>query len=109
MNYHRSAADVTRERAWHTFVGKNEDLFDEAGLPLLARETAEHLSDLLMHGIFDHHEDPSTFRTDSLSENQYRALVNLATKYFSAGFAWSTPMALRLRDQKRLQKRFGTR
>ena len=109
MNYRKSATDVTRERAWRGFVDKNGDLFAAAGLPLLARETAEHLGDLLMHGVFDHHADPSSFTTDSLSENQYRALVTLATNYFSAGFEWSTPMALRLRDQKRLTKRFGTR
>ena len=109
MNYRKSAPDATWKRAWRSFVAKNGGLFDAAGLPLLARETAEHLGDLLTHGIFDHHADPSGFSTDSLSEDQYRAVVSLATNYFAAGFPWSTPMALRQRDQNRLQKRFGTR
>src|SRR5262245_51504606 len=109
MAYRRSPSDVVADRAWPGFVEKNRALFDNAGLPLLAARSAAHLADLLTHGIFDHHADPTHFSTDSLSDAQYRSLLSLATRYFEAGYGWFTPMALSTRDQKRLERRFGTR
>ena len=107
MSYRRGAGQVDADRAWSRFVDEHRDLVAAAGLPALAVESSAHFDDLLMHGHFDHHSDPTSFTTDSLADPQYRALVELVENYFAAGFGWYTPMALRPADLQRLQARFA--
>ncbi|MGH7586902.1 MAG: hypothetical protein ACREMH_11695 [Gemmatimonadales bacterium] len=61
-----------------------------------------------MHGRFRHHADPSGFTIDSLTDDQYTALVELVESYFLAGYEYFTPTALKVGDQSRLAGRFGS-
>jgi hypothetical protein len=60
-----------------------------------------------MHGYLDHHDDPSGFTVKKLSEEQYCALVQLVESYFTIGYEYFTPIALRNEDQQNLYNRFG--
>lgn len=78
-----------------------------AGLPPHATQSVDHWDDLLMHGRFDHHEDPSHFEIGRLTEDQYATLVDVVESYFLAGYEYFTPMALKIEDRNRLASRFG--
>ncbi len=93
-------------RLWSRFADQQRDRAAAAGLPSLALESPAHFADLLMHGYFDHHADPSRFAVDNLSETQYQELVVLAESYFASGESWFAPMALKDPDRQRLQARF---
>ncbi len=107
MGFRRSSEQVRAERAWAAFVAANLTRFRAAGLPLLATQSVKHWDDLLMHGHFDHHEDPSHFAVRSLTGEQYAVFVYLVESYFVAGYEYFAPMALKTEDQGRLGSRFG--
>ena len=96
------------ERGWAGFVAANLEKLQATGLPRLATQSLAHWDDLLMHGHFKYHADPSHFAVGSLTEDQYAVLVDLVESYFLAGYEYFTPTALRLEDQGRLTSRFGS-
>jgi hypothetical protein len=67
-----------------------------------------HWDDLLMHGKFAQHEDPSHFAIGSLTDDQYSVFVDLVESYFLAGYEYFAPTALKLEDQARLTSQFGS-
>ena|SRR5688572_19212984 len=108
MGYRRSSAQTKAERAWAGFVDANLKRLEAAGLPLLASRSVDHWDRLLMQGHFDHHEDPSHFQIESLTDDQYSVFVDLVESYFLAGYEYFTPLALKIEDQDRLGSRFGS-
>ncbi|HEV8357376.1 MAG TPA: hypothetical protein VGQ17_11485 [Gemmatimonadales bacterium] len=109
MSYRRSPRHREVADTWVSFVQANAAGIAAAGLPGLATKSIEHWDDLLMHGTFDHHEDPSHFAIKKLTEAQYGAFVTLVDSYFAAGYEYFTPMALRPADQDQFAGRHGSR
>ena len=107
MRFRRSSRQASAHREWARFVAANHERFRAAGLPPLAAQSVEHWDDLLLHGRFDHHEDPSAFEVGILTVDQYTVFVDLVESYFLAGYEYFTPIALRIEDQGRLGNRFG--
>jgi hypothetical protein len=107
MGFRQSPDQTRAARDWAAFVAANGPRLQAAGLPPFATQTVTHWDDLLMHGHFAHHEDPSRFSISSLSADQYTVLVDLVESYFLAGYEYFTPTALRVEDQDRLTSRFG--
>ena len=87
-------------------MAANRARFQTAGLPVLAAQSVAHWDDLLQHGHFAYHPDPSHFRVDQLTTEQYAALVGLVESYFVVGYEYFTPVALKIEDQVRLNGRF---
>ena len=88
-------------------LAHNNEVIRAAGLPESVINPISRWDDFLMHGYVDHHDDPSRFTVDELSEEQYYALVQLVESYFAFGYEYFTPMALRSEDQQLLYDRFG--
>jgi hypothetical protein len=109
MGYRRSNEKVRAARDWNSFVAKNIETIRTAGLPELVTTSIRHWDEFLIHGYLDHHEDPSRFTVDELSEEEYSALVKLVESYFMCGYEYFTPIALRSVDQQILDHRFGKR
>src|SRR5262245_28851447 len=107
MSVRRSPDQERAEGEWARFVAANLKRIDAAGLPRLATHSVSHWDDLLLHGHFKHHADPSSFAIGSLREDQYTAFVHLVESYFLAGYEYFTPTALKLEDRRRLASRFG--
>jgi hypothetical protein len=108
MGHRRSSEETRAKREWAGFVDANLKRLRAAGLPLLASQSVDHWDDLLLHGHFDHHADPSHFKIESLTDDQYTAFVDLVESYFLAGYEYFTPIALKIEDQGRLGSRFGS-
>lgn len=104
----RSPDQQRAEREWNGFVDANRERLQAAGLPRLATQSPSHWDDLLMHGRFEHHADPSSFAIGRLTDQQYRVLVDLVESYFLAGYEYFTPNALKVEDRSRLASRFGS-
>jgi len=100
---HRSQA----ARAWAAFIDRNTSAVRAAGLPEAVTASVARWDDFLMHGRLEHHDDPTAFAIDQLSESQYAALTLLVESYFVAGYEFFTPEALRIEDQRALRARFG--
>jgi hypothetical protein len=107
MTYLRSSSRAAAARAWADFASANAARFEQAGLPALAASSVAHWDDLLAHGRFEHHEDPTRFTRASLTDDQYAVFVGLVESYFLAGYEYFTPRALKIGDQQRLAARFG--
>jgi hypothetical protein len=107
MSLRRSPERAGAERDWAGFVAANRARLQAAGLPPLATQTVAHWDDLLTHGHFAQHEDPSGFSIGSLSARQYSVLVDLVESYFLAGYEYFAPTALKVEDLDRLTSRFG--
>lgn len=75
----------------------------------LATASVAHWDDLLMHGAFDHHADPSHFSINALTSSQHAAYTQLADSYFAAGYEFFMPTALRTEDLEWLAARHGQR
>ena len=104
----RSPEHERAEQEWTGFVAANLKRFQAAGLPLLATQSVSYWDDLLMHGHFKHHADPSSFAIASLRDEHYTVFVDLIESYFLAGYEYFPPTALKLEDQRRLTSRFGS-
>ncbi|HET9234873.1 MAG TPA: hypothetical protein VFP10_12100 [Candidatus Eisenbacteria bacterium] len=102
----RSPGQSRAEREWTEFVAANQAQLQAAGLPRLATQSVEHWDDLLRHGQFRYHQDPSHFAIDSLTDAQYSMFFDLVESYFLAGYEYFMPGALRPEDQSRLTSRF---
>lgn len=102
-----SPEQIRAEREWTGFVAANEKQLQAVGLPRLASQSIEHWDDLLRHGHFKYHPDPSHFAIGSLTDDQYAVFVDLVESYFLGGYEFFTPGALRPEDQSRLTRRFG--
>ena len=108
MGYRRSKNSVAAARHWSTFVARNNRVIEAAGLPQAVTESIDHWDDLLMHGYLDHHDDPTGFTTEQLSDEQYAALLQLVESYFVNGYEYFTPMALRDEDREWFERRYRT-
>ena len=106
MSHRQSPEKARAEREWAKFVAANLRRFAAAGLPTLATETVGHWDELLMHGCFDHHADPTQFKIHDLTDEQYAELVDLVESYFLAGYEYFRPVALKVEDQSRLECQF---
>ena len=105
MGYRRSPNRVAAEQHWRRFVERNASVIAAAGLPPLATSGVAEWDDFLMHGYLA--GDPGGFAVDHLSPTQYASLVELAANYFSSGYEFYTPIALRFEDQAALRTRYG--
>ncbi len=108
MGYRRSKNKVAAARQWSTFVARNREVIEAAGLPEVVTQSVYHWDDLLMHGHLDHHPNPAGFTVEQLSEQQYTALLQLVETYFVIGYEYFTPLALRVEDRERLETRYRT-
>jgi hypothetical protein len=106
MGYRRSKERADAARHWSTFVTRNREVIEAAGLPQVVTQSIDHWDDLLMHGHLDHHRDPAGFNVEQLSEKQYASLLQLVESYFVSGYEYFTPMALRGEDRERLEMRY---
>jgi hypothetical protein len=106
MGYRRSKASVDAAREWSTFVARNKEVIEASGLPSVALVSVDHWDDLLRHGYLDHHDDPTGFTVDQISEEQYGAFVRLVESYFVSGYEYFTPLALKDEDLKWFDSRF---
>jgi hypothetical protein len=109
MGYRRSKESVKAARNWSAFVAHNQTVIEAAGLPQMVTESIDHFDDFLMHGYFDHHDDPTACTVDQLSDEQYSALLQLVESYFVTGYEYFTPMALRSEDLQMFEMRFRTK
>jgi hypothetical protein len=107
MSPRRSLERTRAEREWTRFVAANVKRLQASGLPRLATQSVAHWDDLLRHGHFKYHPDPTHFAIGSLTDDQYTVFVDLVESYFLAGYEYFTPTPLRLKDQSRLTSRFG--
>ena len=107
MGTRRSPRQARAARDWAAFVAANVTRFQAAGLPVLASRSVGHWDDLLLHGRFAHHADPTAFELGTLRADQYATLVDLAESYFAAGYEYFTPTGLKPEDRDRLGGRFG--
>ena len=87
-------------------MAANLERIQAAGLPPLATQSVSHWDDLLVHGRFTPHAEPSAFVIDGLTDEQYNVFVDLVESYFMAGYEYFVPTALKLEDQHRLASRF---
>ena len=108
MTYRRSPGKHAASSEWARFVEANRHVISATGMPALVTSSIDHFDDFLSHGALNRHPDPGTFNVESLSPEQYAALVTLAESYFAAGYEWFTPLALKEDDQYRLRSRFET-
>jgi hypothetical protein len=76
-----------RNRLWDRFCQANRKLIEDIGLPWTTVETWDVFAYLLMHGIVDHHVDPTHFDIDELSQEKRELFRLLLDNYFAAGFA----------------------
>lgn len=106
MGYRRSKESADAARQWSTFVARNREVIEAAGLPEVVTQSINHWDDILMHGHLDHHLDPTGFSVDQLSEQQYTALLQLVESYFVSGYEYFTPIVLRVEDRERLEMRY---
>lgn len=106
--FRRSPEQRRADSEWAAFVASNFRRPQAAGLPLLATQSLGRRDDLLLHGKFAQHEDPSRFEIGSLTEDQYSVFVDLVESYFLAGYEYFAPTALKIEDQRRLTSRFGS-
>jgi len=109
MGYRRSKLKAQATLDWDRFVTNNKEVIRAAGLPELLTQSIRHWDDFLLHGYLDHHDDPSGFTVREVSEEQYRALLQVVESYFAMGYEYYTPIALRSEDQQILYDRFGGR
>jgi hypothetical protein len=109
MAYRRPPDQASAAKTWAAFLAANRGLIEGSGLPTSCTESREHFDDFLMHGHLDHHADPTRFAVEALNEDQYGDLTLLVEAYFTAGYDWFTPLAVRLPDQQRLRSRFELR
>jgi hypothetical protein len=107
MSFRRSPEQARAKRDWAGFVAANLNRLQAADLPPLATQSVGHWDDLLMHGHFAHHKDPSHFEICSLTDDQYTVFVDLVESYFLAGYEYFAPNAMKIEDQGRLSRRFG--
>ena len=108
MGYRRSKENVEATRNWSIFVARNKSVVEAVGFPQVVTESINHWDDFLMHGYLDHHDDPTRFTVDQLSEEQYSAFVQFVDSYFASGYEYFTPAALRDEDRRRLEMRYRT-
>ena len=95
MGYRRSKEKVGAARNWSTFVARNRRVVEAVGLPQVVTESINHRDDFLVHGYLDHHDDPTGFTVDQLSEERYTALLQFVDSYFASGYEYFAPTALR--------------
>lgn len=107
MSSRRSPQRTKAAGEWAAFVAANRRRFEAAGLPVLATLSVAHWDDLVTHGSFTYHDDPSGFTISSLIPEQYAAFVDLVESYFVAGYEYYSPGSLKSEDQARLASRFG--
>ncbi|HKO96514.1 MAG TPA: hypothetical protein VJU86_05970 [Pyrinomonadaceae bacterium] len=107
MGYRRSKDNIEAARNWSTF--RNSRVVEAVGLPEAVTESLNHWDDFLMHGYLDHHDHPTRFIVDELSDEQYSALLQFVDSYFASGYEYFTPLALRDEDRRRLEMRYRTR
>jgi hypothetical protein len=74
------------KRKWDAFYQANKELIEEIGLPGPTVDTWDRFADLLMHGVIDHHDDPSHFNLDGLPLSKRKLFRVLIERYFEAGF-----------------------
>ena len=108
MGYRKTKETVEAARNWSKFVARNKRFIEAAGLPQVVTESISTWDDFLMHGYLDHHDEPSRFTVDQLSDAQYAALVQAVDSYFVNGYEYFTPKALREEDQQVFEMRFRT-
>jgi hypothetical protein len=104
MGFRRSPRRAAASRAWQRFVEGNSRIIAAAGLPPSIVASVAAWDDFLMHGHLT--GDPGAFGIERLSANQYAALAQLASNYFSAGYEFYTPAALGAEEQEALRARF---
>ena len=104
VGFRRNPEDVAAARRWREFLERHAALVDRAGLPPAAVESEEVWDDFLMHGFLA--GDPGQFTVDQLTAEQYDALAELTASYFSAGYGFFAPLALRPAEQDALRAEF---
>jgi hypothetical protein len=72
-------------RKWGAFYAAQKDLIEAIGLTGPTVATWDRFADLLMHGIIDHHDDPTHFNIDELRPEQLKLFRVLVDRYFEAG------------------------
>jgi hypothetical protein len=105
MGFRRSPDRAAAARDWKQFVESNAHVIVACGLPPAATARIDSWDELLTHGFLA--DDPGRFMVDQLTPDQYRSLVELISNYFSAGYEFYTPMALKPDDQALLRARFA--
>ena len=106
MGYRRLKKQVEAGRNWSTFVARNREVVEAAGLPQLVTDSINHWDDFLMHGYLNHLDDAAVFTVDQLSNEQYAALLQFADSYFASGYEYFTPIALRCEDRQQFEMRY---
>jgi hypothetical protein len=74
-------------RKWNIFYQANKELIEKIGLPGPTVDTWGRFADLLMHGIIDHHDDPTHFDLNDLSPEKLKLFRMLVDRYFEDGFS----------------------
>ena len=104
MGFHRSPDRIEAAGRWQRFVERNAHVIAAAGLPPAVTTGIDNWDDFLMHGSLA--GDPVGFDVGVMTPEQYASLITLATSYFSAGYEFFAPAALRPENQERLRARF---
>jgi hypothetical protein len=77
VGYRRRHNLTDEDKEFHSWLKEHRDLVEETGLPEIILQDADHWFDFVDHGFLDHHDDPSRFTLDDLSERQKAALLAL--------------------------------
>jgi hypothetical protein len=63
-----------KNKSWRDWLLRHQGELAACRLPELVLKDEEHWWDFLMHGYLDHHEDPSRFSVDALSQTEKQML-----------------------------------
>ena len=64
-----------KSRVWRKWVLMHQQALDECGLPLRVLQDEDHWWDFLESGFLDHHDDPTRFDLEQLSQTQKKKLL----------------------------------
>jgi hypothetical protein len=96
MAYRR---DSQKALDWRRWLLKNQMILESCGIPAAVLKDEAHWWDFLDHGFLDHHEDPSQFKLENLSENQLHELHRFLDAELSADDKTSCPVFRVLQSQ----------
>jgi hypothetical protein len=106
MSYRRTKQQAIEAKRWREFCDRHAKLIQGAAVPESLMASEEMFDDLLMHGVIDHHPDPTRFNVDRLTAAQRAKFRDLVFAYFVAGYGDPGLMVLSVDDREKLRKKY---
>ncbi len=107
MSFRQKKAEVLRRKRYGSFLAANEALLERSGVPPSVTENERWWLYFLGHGCSHASFDPRVFSLEQMSDDEYRAFVEVLDAYFAAGFEFYHSLALLPSDREALEEKFG--